>query len=68
MNKFMARKRIPRKYVDLIHIMIFIVILLLFANYESEKNNTAHVTTHSYASGAPQPTFTHSDFIIPDIP
>lgn len=33
----MTRKRITRKYTDLIHVAIFIVILLLFANYESER-------------------------------
>lgn len=33
----MTRKRIPRKYTDLIHMAIFLIVLIWFANYESEK-------------------------------
>ena len=41
----MIRKRIPRKYRDLIHLALFLIVLVLFANYES-KRKTAIASTY----------------------
>lgn len=37
----MAKKHIPRKFKDILHVAIFLAILFAFANYESERKDSA---------------------------
>lgn len=49
----MTKKKFSRKYTDLLHVAVFVIILLLFANYESSRKATikqAYVPSGSDAS------------------
>lgn len=61
----MIRKRIPRKYRDLIHLALFLIILVLFANYESNRK-TAIAST--YPSSQPDLPLHEQIHDIPDTP
>lgn len=45
----MAKKRIPKNLLDLIHVSIYIAILLLFANYEAGRKVKSTAPTATVA-------------------
>lgn len=51
--KAMIRKRIPRKYRDLIHLALFLIVLVLFANYEANRKTAITSTYTSSQSDTP---------------
>lgn len=58
----MTHKKISKKYADLIHVSLFILVLLAFANYESGRKVQAEDSAAKIVESAPSP----SEFPIAD--